>query len=409
MRHVPVTSSVKRIVAIVGLELYAVAFALVQLQGGLHTDEAKYLLNIPYPHPPLVRWVLSLTEIWPFQEVFWRVVFATMLVQAVWLVWDMTRGVALRFVPSIFWITSAGVVLLIGRIFMAPLTAVQGLVFLWLLSRIELANRYPGLIALFWLASLFTAYQAILYLPIVAVLFWRMDLKPWQKVSGILGPIALLALYSATNPHAVLSFMRGGTANASVDAAWNFRRALEVWGVGGSVILSIFGTLAAVRSRSPVIAVLALVFVFIMVSYRPYYAVLFTPLFIAGLLSHPQILCRPLSKVVLHVLVTILIVTSSGFALLREKSPAREVSEAIVSQALAAETSGSPLRRQFLLISGPFGHEWQYESPWPVRRFKENLVDDAVAVVCLEKCKLVGAGFERGDVGGVEVWMRNES
>ena len=77
----------RRALIIIGLEGYALALAWIQSLGGVRTDEAKYLLDIPYPHPPLMRWVLNLTEGFTYQEMLWRMIFATLLVQAVWLVY----------------------------------------------------------------------------------------------------------------------------------------------------------------------------------------------------------------------------------------------------------------------------------------------------------------------------------
>jgi len=47
----------RKLIAAVALQIYALLLAGVQLLGGVRTDEAKYLLNIPYPHPPLARFL----------------------------------------------------------------------------------------------------------------------------------------------------------------------------------------------------------------------------------------------------------------------------------------------------------------------------------------------------------------
>ena len=58
-----------------------------------------------------------------------------------------------------------------------------------------------------------------------------------------------------------------------------------------------------------------------------------------------------------------------------------------------------------VIIDGPFGHEWQYESPFPIRRFRPEFLGEAQAVVCIEECPgMVGReGWERI---GREVWVR---
>jgi hypothetical protein len=100
----------RRLMSFIGLEFYSFALAGVRHVGGVHTDEAKYLLNIPYPHPPLARWILHWTELIPFQELLWRIVFATLLIQAVFFVWDMARMRTReeRFTLCGLWLFSTG-------------------------------------------------------------------------------------------------------------------------------------------------------------------------------------------------------------------------------------------------------------------------------------------------------------
>ena len=69
----------QRILIILLLEGYAILLAGMQGVAGVRTDEAKYLLNIPYPHPPFARWIIGQTEWMTYQEMFWRIVFATIL------------------------------------------------------------------------------------------------------------------------------------------------------------------------------------------------------------------------------------------------------------------------------------------------------------------------------------------
>ncbi len=166
----------RRLSTIIGLELYAFALAWMQALGGVRTDEAKYLLNIPYPHPPLARWILSQTEALPFQEMFWRTVFATLVVQAAWLVWTMAPDLPRRTRLAMCgcWLIAAAVVLQAGSIMMAPLNALQGLFFVWLYLRRDIdLSRSLGWLCLLWFASLFTAYQAVLFLPVVIAVVYR--------------------------------------------------------------------------------------------------------------------------------------------------------------------------------------------------------------------------------------------
>src|SRR3989338_1752916 len=168
--------------AVIGLELLAILLAWLQSLGGVRTDEAKMLLNIPYPHPPLLRWIVSQTEALPFQEMLWRVLLASIVVQAVWLVWDMGRDLprGARMVAAGAWLLSAAVLAQAGSITTALVTAVWGLVFCWFFVRLELetpsprGREYIPWVTLLWLFSLFTAYQAVLYVPILIAVILRL-------------------------------------------------------------------------------------------------------------------------------------------------------------------------------------------------------------------------------------------
>ncbi|MBI5156250.1 hypothetical protein HZA45_03180, partial [Candidatus Peregrinibacteria bacterium] len=128
-------------ISIIGLEAYAIILAFLQAMSGVRTDEAKYLLNIPYPHPPAARFLLGLTDGWAYQEFFWRFLFATLLVQAVFLIWSMGKILPRRdrFTLCGVWLFSAAFVAQTGSIMMAELTALQGLVFTWLWIRRDIA------------------------------------------------------------------------------------------------------------------------------------------------------------------------------------------------------------------------------------------------------------------------------
>ena len=122
---------VKRLVAIVLLEIYALVLTTWQMGIGIRTDEAKYLLNIPYPHPPLARFILNLTEAVPFQELLWRIIFASLIVQATWFIRGMAKNFpgTVQIALSIAWLGCMAILQQGGTIMMAPLTALQALVF----------------------------------------------------------------------------------------------------------------------------------------------------------------------------------------------------------------------------------------------------------------------------------------
>ncbi len=383
------------------LQLIAIFLATeVQTLAQVRTDEAKYLLNIPYPHPPLLRWVMSLTEALPFQEVFWRLLLATLLVQAVWLIWDMTRSMHLedRIMVCAGWILSSAVLTQAGSIMMAPVTALQALVFVWLMTRPELVKKYPAGIALFWLASLFTAYQAVLFAPLAWTVLRRGGQSRMKSALFVMGPMALLALYTLTSPLVLGAFLLKG--NGDVRIATRMHDLLGLWAVGGAVIASAVGTWGILKSKNlGLMGSLVLVCAYLLLPpAHPYYAILFTPLFVAGLFhlfhgrKHPH---------AFPMLACLLFATALVTWFARPETvpgPARSVMQAVDA------SSGSGV----ILIYGSFGHEWQYESHTVIRRYTPESVKDAKAIVCLETCDppFNTSGWKR--VAGVEVetWVR---
>ena len=430
------------------LEIVAVALAFMQMLGGVRTDEAKYLLNIPYPHPPLVRWILSQTEWIPFQEWLWRIIFATLMVQAVWIVmglectkyqksrntqnsisnnerpvrsehWILGNEISLFFdIWGIFvgacWLFSSAVLLQSGTIMMAPLTALQSLVFLWLLSNRSSAERHRGFVALFWLASLFTAYQIVLFAPLVIALFWRMKIPLWQKALYVLLPFLLLIIYTFVNPLALSSMFVHGSKDLSETLIERFLRTGKVWGLGGSFLISLLGTIGIFHTRRwELIASFLLVLAFVALARFEYYAILFTPLFAVGcgalLLSlqrinnlpftiSNQFAIRNLQFAILMLLLLGTTVTLWFFPPSFKPGPSRSVMQLIIAQG----------KQGSVLINGPFGHEWQYESPFPVRRYVSGFVTGAQAIVCLRPCENIPQkDFTEIASDPVPVWMHN--
>ncbi len=364
------------------LEGLAVILALLQWQVGVRTDEAKYLLNIPYPHPPAVRFILGLTKGFPFQELLWRLVFATLLLQAVWLVWDLTKGYTKnqRTIIALAWIFSSAILLQAGTVMMAPLTALEALAFLWLSSRPALVDRYRGFVALFWLFSLFTAYQAVLFAPIVFLLFWRLKAPLLERAAYALIPLLLLSLYTLGNPLAAASFGVHAGRQIGESSLERIAGYLKVWLLGGSAVGSVAGTIGLLRlRRADLLLSFLLVSAYVLLSRYDYYAVLFAPLFAVGFTGFFDPRCatapwfeRPvwISFFALGAWATI------WFCPLPGASLARQVMRDVAASGM----------RGTVLISGSFGHEWQYESPAAVRRFAPELVAGAGAVICLDAC-----------------------
>lgn len=393
----------RRLISVVALECYAVALAVLQMSGHVHTDEAKYLLNVPYPHPPLARWFLSLFDGFPWQELGARILFATLAVQAAWIVWDMGKALPSksRLILCGAWLTSFGVVAGAGTVMMAPLTALQGLVFLWLYLRDEDDARHAGAIALFWLASLFTAYQAALFFPFVIAIFLRMKLPLWKRMAYVAVPLFLLCLYTLTNPFALASMLN----QAGKDAAETLAQRASAFGsialLAGSVVLGIAGTWGIIRSRQPAIGcALLLVCAYVFLGHYAYYMMLFVPFFVAGsyFLLHAKALPPvPFATAFGLCAVAVLALHSP----VNPATPAREVMRAIADRG----------PRGNIAIVGSFGHEWQYESPYPVLKFSEASLPSAQTVVCpaTGECPVRGrAGFSLF-LTRPEVWIRGNA
>ncbi|MCK5019948.1 MAG: hypothetical protein KAS32_23030 [Candidatus Peribacteraceae bacterium] len=385
----------KSLKSIIGLEVIAIFLAVFHGFGGLKTDEAKYLLNIPYPHPPLARWIMSVTEWMPIQEMFWRILLATLVIQSVWFVIDIGRDLSSlqRRTLGFLWIFSAGTLLQAGSIMMAPITAFQALVFVWLLNKKVFVNRYSALIGIFWIASLFTAYQIILFSPIVFLVFWKTNLKKRLALVLFFVPIILLAFYTLTNPFVLASMVNAGTQNIHLAYHEQVLRIFYLWIIGGSGCLSVIGLWGMiVRRQWAIIASLILLFAYTFLSYRPYYAILFLPLLIAGASSSSKLLNSYFIRFI-TVIITAFFV--SLYPLSFQGSIARTVANKIENI------------EGVVLIKGIFGHEWQYEISQPLRVHKESLVEYAEVIVCIPMCE-ERIGFSlMFDNDDVQVWIRS--
>lgn len=418
------------------LEVLALVLAHMQELGGVRTDEAKYLLNIPYPHPPLLRTLMSWTEFLPFQEWFWRAFLATLMVQAVWLVWDMGKRFPApeRFALAATWLLSAALITQAGTVMMAPVTALQGLIFVWLFFRTEKMAKGEGRmakgifsrfalrtsqflkrifrkddrvqmewdafwIATLWFASLFSAYQIILFFPLVLTVLTRTRIAPWKKVVYFLAPIVALAVYTIGNPMAVASFAIHSTKDGTEPLLIRVAGVAWLWLLSGSVFGSVLGTMGIFRSRSTALfGSFLLLAASLVVARHHYYAILFLPLFIAGLMHFfhlNKLRGKPYVPLVAFAMVVMVGWSPPWFI----GQNARGVLSIIEREAIKPGP---------LLISGYFGHEWQYESrTHVVRRYAPALMESASALVCTQLCDDIRKeGMTLVTDVPVEVWVR---
>lgn len=359
------------------LEVWASVLALVQYGRGLMTDEAKYLLSIPYPHPPFIRTILGWTSALPYHEFFWRFVFASLLIQSVWFVWDL--GTVLprprRLALAVSWLLAGAVILESGIIVMAVFSALAGLMFLWWVLHPD-PPKQPALIATLWLFALFTAYQSAVFAPLVLAGLLRCHVSKLRTALYFCMPIVLLCLYSLTNPYALSILLHVSGQEMAIPVMSRFLSIGTLWIVAGSGLLSLVGSYGILTSRRIDLSLTFLVVLgFVILTSRWYDAILFTPLFIGGLFLlfckrrlHPTGFVIGLS------------LCSAILFFLSWQTMHVPVSRAEIRSLPPSVLAGT------LLIDGFFGHEWQYESPIPVRRFSQKLSADAEAEAGIFVC-----------------------
>lgn len=389
----------RRIAAVAWLEAMALLLAASQALIGVRTDEAKYLLNIPYPHPPLLRYVIGLTDGLPFQDLLWRIIFASVLVQAVWIVRDIASDVdaAIRHALMAAWVSSTAVLLQAGTVMLVVPTALFGLLFLWLLIRPDRCSR-SGIVGLLWLAALFVALQNVLFAPLVWEVLRRRLGHPLERITIVVVPVFLLLLSIATNPLSIASIagIGGDVAHADWYARWE--SFAWVWLIGGGAIGSVVGTVGLIRfPRWPILFSFALIAMYVLVSHgHAYYALLFLPFFIAGF--HTLSIARPTWVPHAPVIVCASMIFASFVVRMQPVSAAPAVATMLARYAHIDR----------VMIDGPFGHEWQYALHADVRRFTTGLLPVTDAVVCTADCPAMHSWEGEWDMvnSAPEVWVR---
>ena len=386
----------RRLKTVLWLEGYAVLLALLHAHNGVRTDEAKYLLNIPYPHPPLARWALSLFDGFAWQELAVRLLFATLMVQAAWIVWDMGRALErpARIALCALWLASSAFLLQAGTAMMAPLTALQALFFLWMLSLPRERVPAPAMIGFLWLATLFTALQGALLLPL-AVAALRHRGAPWSQVAWYAGaPAALVVLYAVGNPFTMASLLIQTGKDAGDTIFDRLRGTSWILVLAGSGVGTLAGIAGLVLKRHRwILASFALVVLYVFVGRFEYYAILFLPFFVTGtkhlFRRHPIFAVPTAAGVVLGTVAVLSVVP-----LLTPRSPARYV----LGQ-LGSDT---------VLLKGSFGHEWQYEAApdQNVRLYGQGLEEEASVIVCYADCDDLEGRWRVLDGGLANVWTR---
>ncbi len=391
--------------SIVLLEAYAFLLALFQSAGGVRTDEAKYLLSIPYPHPPILRSLFASLASLPGSEFFWRFMIASAMVQGVWLLVDigyvLSRVRRIALVCS--WLFSVAFLTQSGTAMLAPLTGLFGLFCVVLAVRPRpIRMKSAPLIGCAWFLALFSAYQSILYFPLLVSVL-RSAHVSWRKMVLFLGiPIFFLGIYTLTNPMIIASMLKVGSQDAVLALDTRLLQVLWICVLAGSGLLTLLGMYGIFTGgRMDLLLTLLALLAYIVVSSQIYYAILLTPMLVAGfmlLLARRKIdgwLFLPA-----HFILTAILLFRAFPDM--HPTPARSTMRFIQEKGITG----------LVLIDGPFGHEWQYESSVPIGRFTQTLSSaveaEAEAVVCTKKtCEEdLGEEWRRMEGAPVEVWEK---
>lgn len=392
---------------VIGLEVFALVLVYLQLTGGVRTDEAKYLLSIPYPHPPLLRAMMASTSAIPGHLILWRFIFASATVQASWLVYHL--GAVLqrdrRIALILAWLCSAPVILQGGSVMLIVPTALFGLVLVHrYFDQCEHSPFSAPVIALGWLFALFSAYQTVLFAPLIVALLLRTNISRTRVVAYFFVPLFLLGVYSLSNPLALASMFAVSTQDAVMPLIDRTMNIVFVWLLAGGA-LTFFGLQGVVTGgRRAILVTTLLILVYIALSAQQYYALLLTPLLIGGLF---QLFChrklRPHVFLLLHAFSTVLLL---WYGLPQMFTPSRD---SAVIEFLNERGLNAPV-----LIDGYFGHQWQYYSPVPVRRYSQTLAveveDSAFAILCTKQASceedIDREKWKKLEGAPREVWMK---
>lgn len=224
--------------------------------------------------------------------------------------------------------------------------------------------------------ALFSAYQTVLFAPFIFVLLRRTTISRLRAWVYFLVPLALLVVYSLSNPLALASMFAVSTQDAVMPILDRSMNIVFVCLLAGGA-LTFFGLLGiATGRRRTIMATSLLVLAYIALSAQQYYALLLTPILIGGLF---QLFChrrlRPLLFLSLHFFSSVLLLWY-GLPQMFILSTDSDVIAFLQERGLTAP----------ILIDGYFGHQWQYLSPVPVRRYSQTLAieaeDSASAIIC---------------------------
>jgi hypothetical protein len=373
----------RRTILIIGIfELIALGIALLGMRMGLHSDEAKDLLEIPYPLPLAIHWFLSLGASLTLHEFLLRFLLASVTVQAGWLLWDLGAVLPLERQMALVgtWLLSAALITQGGALMPVTIAATFGLVFVWIALHPEGTSHCRGpCIGILWLLSLFISYQCLLFAPLV----WsglrsnRTQLR--ESIVYFCIPILLLAVHLLGHPLAIDNVMHSATQDLPLPTGTRLLFAMKIFLFAGGYVASVIGLWGILTGgRRDLLLSLILILLFIFLSSQPLYAILLLPLLTGGLFL---LFCRrkvpPRGFLLLQAVATTIVIIISPPT--KNLNIARETIASLHAQGITG----------MILIDGPYGDEWQYESPEAVRTFSQelstNIEKQAAVLICTKK------------------------
>lgn len=383
---------------IVAFGCVAVLLLLVWLRGGAHivTDEAKYVLNIAYPHPPGLRWLMHwrvgslVFHIW-----FWRfcMISGWLAAFAYWMR-HQRFGCPLEWCLLVLWTTGAWW-MFAGNLLLVSATSAQALVLLAWNQRRNPPD--PRLVSLWWMWMLFTSLQGLLFLPLVIAVL-RRSVTCWRLGMYALWPLACVTLYVLSQPLALAILLHVTDAPSS---RWSDAVTAMAWqwwlGAGLWLPVAIYGLL---RQRLWWhVTTFGLLSFLAVREQSAYHAVLFLPLIVTGTAAAWPAVGQWRYARLPFVLIA---AATSCFVLWRTGSL-----QPMVSQSRPVLTQVGPwlVTQGPLAIVGDFGHDWQYWSPRPVQRLVNVALQQPAAIVCLQACPEL-PGYAPMLAEGVQVFVR---
>ncbi len=357
----------KIFIAIVLLEVIACFAVYIHLKSGVLTDEAKYLLSIPYPHPPAVREMMAWTKGWEWQEWFWRLVFASMMIQSIWLFASaqIMQEKKLMSIIALCFLFSPAIFLQSGTIMLVVPAAAFGMLMVCALLHPSKTTKIPTILfGILWLFALLSVYHNILFAPLVWSAMHASQGTVREKKICFYGPILLLILYSLSHPLALASMIgvtKTHTSLGLMARGWQIAHTVLL----GGGVLTLTGIIGAILQKNrPLLLSLFATLALIFLSPQNYYAILLVPSLLAGtLFLLKQEKAKPKILLALHIPLSILIIT--------QNFPSQAPS--VARETMAWLSTNQQMTDALILIDGPFGHEWQYYSPLPLRKFSPTL------------------------------------